>query len=181
MVLFLVIFCVIIALGFGFAAAWSDFKGLIIPNLYSLLILGAFVPAYAAVHFLAPESGYFQGIGSHLISFGIIFVVTYILFALKALGGGDAKLCSVYALWVGLGGIAPFLFFMSITGGLLGLTTIFLNKNKPVKKPKKDSWIAKAQKGKRDVPYGIAITTGAVIAFIYAGYITPSGIVGLTN
>ncbi|NCO04423.1 MAG: hypothetical protein GW903_09555 [Alphaproteobacteria bacterium] len=181
MVLFLVIFCVIIALGFGFAAAWSDFKGLIIPNLYSLLILAAFVPAYAAVHFLAPESGYFQGWASHLISFGAVFIITYGLFAIKALGGGDAKLCSVYALWVGLGGIAPFLFFMGITGGVLGLVTLYLNKHQPVKKPNKDSWIGRAQKGKRDVPYGIAITIGAMIAFIYTGYITPQGVIGLTN
>lgn len=181
MVLFLVIFCVIIALGFGFAAAWSDFKGLIIPNLYSLLILAAFVPAYAAVHFLAPESGYFQSGASHLISLGVVFAVTYGLFALKAFGGGDAKLCSVYALWVGLGGIAPFLFFMGITGGVLGVVTLYLNKNKPVKEPRQGSWVAKAQEGSRDVPYGIAITIGAVFAFVYTGYVSPSGIIALTN
>jgi len=181
MLLFLVIFCVIIALGFGLAAAWSDYNGLTIPNLYSLLVAGAFVPAFLATYFLAPDSNFFQGYASHLIALGVVFAITFALFALKALGGGDSKLCSAYALWVGLEGLAPFLFFMGIVGGVLGLVTLALNKHQPVSKPKKGSWIYNAQRGQKDVPYGIAITLGAIIAFIYTGYFSPDNILNLIN
>lgn len=179
MLLFIVIFCVIIALGFGLAAAYSDFKGMTIPNLYSGLIVASFVPAYLAVQFFAPESAYFSNWISHLGSLVLIFAITYALFAVKAFGGGDAKLCSAYALWVGVGGLAPFLFFMGMTGGLLGLLTLALGKHKPVKAPPKDSWVEKAQNGAKEVPYGIAITLGAFAAFFYSGYIAPDGLMAL--
>lgn len=179
MLLFLVIFCVIIALGFGLAAAYSDYKGMTIPNLYPGLIVVAFIPAFFTVQFFAPESQYFSSWVSHLVSLFIIFAITYALFAVKAFGGGDAKLCSAYALWVGVQGLAPFLFFMGLVGGLLGLLTLFLGKHKPIDKPPEGSWIAKAQGGVKEVPYGIAITFGAFISFFYTGYMTPEGILSL--
>ena len=179
MLLFIVIFCVIIALGFGLAAAYSDFKGMTIPNLYSGLVVLSFVPAFLAVQFFAPESGYFSNWVSHVVSFAVVFAITYALFAAKAFGGGDAKLCSAYALWVGVQGLAPFLFFMGVVGGLLGLLTLFLGKHKPITNPAEDSWIEKAQSGVKEVPYGIATTVGAFASFLYAGYIAPEGVLTL--
>lgn len=147
--------------------------------MYSGLIAVSFVPAYAFVRIFAPEAEYFSSLMSHLISLGIVFGITYALFAAKTLGGGDAKLCSAYALWVGVQGLAPLLFFMGLVGGALGLATLGLAKHKLVEKPKKDSWLDKAQKGQREVPYGIAITVGAILAFIYQGYLSSESIMGL--
>lgn len=179
MILFIVIFCVIIALGFGLAAAWSDFNSMTIPNMYSALIAVSFLPAFAFVNLFAPEAEYFSSLLSHFVALGIVFAITYALFATKTLGGGDAKLCSAYALWVGVQGLAPLLFFMGLVGGILGLLTLGLAKRKVVEKPKKDSWLDKAQKGQREVPYGIAITAGAILAFIYQGYLSSESIKGL--
>ena len=181
MLLFIVIFCVIVALGFGFAAAWSDLKGMTIPNLYSGLIVASFVPAFLAVQIFNPESAYFAGWISHLLSMAIVFAITYGLFAANMFGGGDAKMCSAYALWVGIQGLAPFLFFMGIVGGVLGLATLALAKHKPIKKPIKGSWIDKAQKGGKEVPYGIAIAVGAIFSFFYSGYLSPNGIMSLVQ
>jgi prepilin peptidase CpaA len=179
MLLFIVIFCVIIALGFGLAAAYSDFKGMTIPNLYPGFIILSFVPAFIAVQIFTPESAYFSSWISHLVSLAVVFGITYALFATKAFGGGDAKLCSAFALWVGVQGLAPFLFFMGVVGGSLGLLTLALGKHKPIKAPVKGSWIDKAQSGAKEVPYGIAITTGAFAAFFYAGYLSPEGVTAL--
>ena len=68
---------------------------------------------------------------------------------------------------------------MGLVGGILGLLTLGLAKRKVVEKPKKDSWLDKAQKGQREVPYGIAITAGAILAFIYQGYLSSESIKGL--
>lgn len=181
MLLFIVIFCVIVALGFGFAAAWSDFNGMTIPNLYSGLIIISFISAFLAVQFFSPESQYFSSWISHLLSMLIVFAITYALFAAKMFGGGDAKMCSAYALWVGLNGLAPFLFFMGVVGGILGLVTLFLAKNKMVENPAKGSWLAKAQNGDKEVPYGIAIALGAFFAFFYSGYLLPADIMSLID
>ena len=45
MILFLIVFCVMVAVGLGIASAISDFKSITIPNLYSGCIVLAFVPA----------------------------------------------------------------------------------------------------------------------------------------
>jgi len=176
MLLFVVIFCVMIALGFGLASAWSDFRGLTISNYYSLFIAASFVPAFLAVTFLAPETAYFSSWKSHLLSGGIIFALTFFLFSIKMIGAGDSKLSSVYALWIGMQGLPSFLFFMTLCGAILGLTTLIFRKWKPFKTPREGSWIDQAQKGNNAVPYGIAITFGAIIAFNQAGYFDPDNL-----
>lgn len=176
---FIITFCIIIALGFGAAAAWSDFNRLIIPNIYAALVGAAFIPAFLAVAFLAPEVSFFSSWKSHLIAFVFMFLISCILFHFKMIGGGDAKLISVYALWAGVKGLMPLLFIMAVVGGVLGGVTLALHKWKPVKEPHKDSWIAKSQKGARDVPYGVAIFIGAVFAFWQAGYLQPTELMAL--
>lgn len=179
--LFILVFCALIALGFGGAAAWSDYTRMNIPNLYSIAIILSFIPAFAAMKFFAPDVTYFGNWQSHLITFVAVFAVTYVLFLLKFIGGGDSKLITAYALWTGFQGLMPFLFFMALIGGVLGLITLLLGKVKLVKKPKRGSWVAKAQNGKREVPYGIAIFTGAIIAFWQINYLEPETLISLVT
>lgn len=174
LLIFIIIFCVIVALGFGGAAAWSDYSRLTIPNVYAALIGAAFVPAFLAVTFFAPDITFFGSWKSHLLSFVFVFLVTYVLFYFKMIGGGDAKLLTVFALWTGTAGLMPLLFMMAVMGGVMGGATLALSKWKPVKNPAKGSWVAKAQKGAKEVPYGIAIFAGAIFAFWHAGYIQPN-------
>lgn len=178
---FIIVFCALIALGFGSAAAWSDLSRLKIPNLYAAYIGAAFIPAFLAHMFFAPEVAVFASFKNHLISALIVFGVTYVMFFLKLIGGGDSKLLSVYALWTGLSGLLPFLFFMSLVGGVLGLMTLYFKKSKPIATPKEGSWIDKAQKGGQDVPYGIAIFIGALIAFWQVGYISPDALIEMAQ
>lgn len=178
---FIIVFCAMVALGFGAAAAWSDYSRLSIPNLYSICIGASFIPAFLAIMIFASDASLFASWKSHLLALAIVFGVTYLLFYLKLIGGGDSKLLSVYALWVGLAGLTPLLFFMALTGGLLGVTTLALRKWKPVKQPAKDSWIEKAQAGKQDVPYGIAIFVGALISFWQVGYLKFSELIALAG
>ena len=144
---FIITFCIIVALGFGAAAAWSDFNRLIIPNIYAALVGAAFIPAFLTITFLAPEVSFFGSWKSHLIALVFMFLVSYSLFHFKMIGGGDAKLLSVFALWAGVKGLMPLLFIMAVMGGVLGGVTLVLNKWKPIKNPQKNSWIARSQTG----------------------------------
>lgn len=170
MIVFVVVFCLLISLGFGLASAWSDFKGLTIPNIYSVAIVLAFAPAYAAVYFLAPEADYFSTLSNHVLAGAIVFGITFVLFALKFIGAGDSKLSAAFAVWTGTAGLFPFLFFMTVVGGVLGLATVILRKFKPFKNVQNEGWIAKAQTGENAVPYGIAIFLGAFMAFYQLDY-----------
>ncbi|MEM6811676.1 MAG: prepilin peptidase [Pseudomonadota bacterium] len=176
---FILVFCALIALGFGGAAAWSDYSSMTIPNLYAICIALAFLPAFFMMNYFAPDVTYFSTWQSHTIAFVSVFFVTYVMFLLKLIGGGDSKLITAYALWVGLEGLMALVFFMAIIGGVLGIITLILGQWKPVKKPAKKSWVALAQKGKKQVPYGIAIFSGAIIAFWQAGYLEPNTLISL--
>ncbi len=177
--IFIVTFCTIVALGFGAASAWSDVNRLIIPNLYSILIIAAFIPAFLFVNFLAPDSSYFASWKSHAVALVIVFSITYAMFYFGVFGGGDAKLISAFSLWAGVAGLIPLLFFTALGGALVSIATLALRKWKPVKKTVKDSWIEKAQQGENKVPYGVAIFVGALVSFWQVGYIQPESIAQL--
>ncbi|MEM6780366.1 MAG: prepilin peptidase [Pseudomonadota bacterium] len=181
MLLFVVIFCVVVALGFCLAAAWSDWGGMQIPNAYPAGIIVTFAIAYAAVYFMAPDAEYFMDIKSHLLSLVFIFATTFVLFSLKMIGAGDSKLAAAVAVWTGFKGLLPFLFFMGIAGGVLGVAALIIRKSKPFKEPKENSWIDKIQKGESAVPYGIAIAIGAMFAFYHVGYFDAESLTALTG
>lgn len=167
------LFGVLVTLGMCGMAAWSDFRGFRIPNIVSLVILGAFVVAYGVLTLTGQRETVFFSPMSHIGAALIIFMITGFMFALKQLGAGDSKFATVIALWVGLPGLVPFLFYMAMSGGVVAALSLFLKKWKPIKNAPQGSWIAKAQEGHPSVPYGIALAVGAFAAFLFGGYLSP--------
>jgi prepilin peptidase CpaA len=161
--------CVFVVVGTGLLASLSDFRGLVIPNIFSGIVLGAFFLCYLIV-WLGGYSDVFAPLASHIIAALAVFGVTLVMFLLKGLGAADSKLGTAYALWVGLEGLLPFLFYMALTGGLLALAALFLKKFKPIKGLSGDGWMARVQAGENKVPYGIAIVIGALASFVKLGY-----------
>ena len=181
MILFLIVFCLLVTVGFGLASAVSDFKSMTIPNIYALGILLAFLPAFAADYLTGAGFEFFASWKSHFGAGLLVFALTFVLFAARVMGAGDSKLCSALALWTGMEGLAPFLFYMAIAGAVLAFATKFLNKRPIVEAPKEGSWIAKSQSGQMGVPYGIAICIGMIISFSMLGYFSPSRLGGLAS
>lgn len=178
--LILFLFCVCIAIGTGLLAGFSDFRGMTIPNLYSLVVMGAFVCAFFALR-LTGYGEAFSSLGSHLAGAGIVFAVTLWMFAAGMIGAGDSKLGTAFALWVGLAGLPVYLFAMALSGGVLGLSTLALRRWKIWPAAPEGSWIAKAQRGESVVPYGIAIVSGAIFAFVFRGYLSPGLFAGILD
>jgi prepilin peptidase CpaA len=181
MILFLVVFCMLVALGFGIASGVSDFKSMTIPNIYAAGVLLAFIPAFAADIFTGAGMEFFASWKSHVIAMVLMFAVTFVLFSVKLIGAGDSKLITAFSLWVGLSGLAAFLFYMAVLGAMLGIATKIMNKKTLVQSPKEGGWIAKSQAGATGVPYGIAIAFGALIAFWQLGYLLPEKLALLTG
>ena len=163
------LFGVIATLGMCGLGAWSDFKGYRIPNLVSLIIILSFVVAYAVLHMTGQGEVIFFSLKSHLGSFFIVLIVTMAMFALKILGAGDSKMAASLSLWLGFSGLVPFLFYMTLFGGLIAVVSLLLQKYKPLKNPPQ-GWLSAAQQGSANIPYGIAIAAGGLIAFIFNGY-----------
>lgn len=170
--IFLALFlaCLFVAIATGAMAAWSDIRGMTIPNLYSVIVLGAFFVAFGLLWVFGYDH-VFSGLSRHLAAALIVFVITLIMFAAKVIGAADSKLGTAFALWVGLKGLIPFIFYTSLAGGLLGVAALAIRKWKPFKDPEEGSWIAQVQGGASKVPYGVAIALGALASFVKLGYV----------
>lgn len=168
------LFCMAAAVGLGALAAWSDFKGMIIPNHIALAVLALFFAAYGAAY--AAGADVFYALRSHLLAGGVAFAATFAMYTLKTIGGGDSKLITAFAFWAGMKGMPVFLFYMVMAGGVAGLVALYLKKKKPVAAPPEGSWIARAQAGESVVPYGIPIVIGAAAAFLKMGLLLPESL-----
>lgn len=150
-----------LALLLSVCGAVHDWRSLRIPNWISLSIVALFVLAAG----LAPQS--FAPLWLHVGAGAAMLIVTYILFALGQFGGGDAKLASALALWLGFKGMAAFVMFTGIAGGVLGLLGLYIKAKKPFAHATSQGWVGQLQAGRNAIPYGIALAAGAVAAVFH--------------
>jgi prepilin peptidase CpaA len=91
------------------------------------------------------------------------FAVLAVLFALRAMGGGDVKLLTGLALWIKPAWFLELVVYMSLLGGIL--TIMF------------GAWhVIRHRKGKVMVPYGIAIAAAGL--WVLAGHYLPATLAG---
>lgn len=169
--LILYVMSVVSAIGLGLYSALSDVRGMKIPNGCSLFIAVAFIVAYAAS--MGAGADVFQNWKSHVVAAVIMLVVTILMYAAKALGAGDSKLGTAFALWAGLKGLYSFIFVMALVGGLVALAALLMSGRKMFPNAREGSWVARVQAGERVVPYGVAICAGACFAFFNQGLLSP--------
>ena len=169
--LILYVMSVVSAIGLGLYSALSDVRGMKIPNGGPLLIVGAFVVAYAASAMAGADV--FQNWKSHAVAAAIMLVITVLMYAAKALGAGDSKLGAAFALWTGLKGLYAFIFVMALAGGVIAVAALAMSGRKFFPNAPEGSWVGRVQAGERVVPYGVAICAGACFAFFSMGLFSP--------
>ena len=132
-------------------AAMSDAVRFRIPNLVCLAILLTF-PLFV---YTAPVTVPWV---EHIITFAIILVLGYQLFARGFAGAGDIKLLAVIGLWAGPNYWPHFLFITAATGGILslGIGGLTILRHKLSKKA------GKVDFAKTPIPYGVAIAVGGL-------------------
>lgn len=137
-------------------AALRDAATMTIPNWISASLALLFFPAAFAAGMSLGSIGLALLIGLAALAGGIV------LFAMGWVGGGDAKLLAACTLWFGLA--APnFLLFTALSGGALAL--ILLSARKFSFAVHGPAWLERLLKPGGDVPYGLAICAGALLAF----------------
>jgi prepilin peptidase CpaA len=140
-------------------AAFSDLLTMTIPNRVSLILLVSFF-------FVAPLAGLdLSQLGLHAAAAGLIFAVSFALFAANVMGGGDAKLFTASAAWFGFNeSLVTFLLYVSFFGVFLTLIVLPLRS--------KENLILAARipvprllLTAKKIPYGIAIALGGFAAY----------------
>lgn len=144
------------------AAAWFDACKYIIPNT---------IPITLAVLFVAIAAFRFEHIAvlEHLGAGALVFCVGILAFRFNVLGGGDIKLLSAIALWVGLNLLPVFILAVALFGGVLALFLLAMRHLM--------GWAVRAQwmsveppvvfRPGEKVPYAIAIGAGSALVTPY--------------
>lgn len=140
-------------------AGLKDITSMTIPNWISAALIVGFFPAALAVG-LSP-----MAILAHVGVGVAALVVAMILFALRVFGGGDAKLLAATCLWMGLTGTGPFVLWTAVIGGLLGLVLILARRHAQPLVIAAPNWVGTLMQPKGDIPYGVAIAAGALMAY----------------
>jgi prepilin peptidase CpaA len=140
-------------------AACYDLLTMQIPNRFPGALAVAFL-ALALVAGLSPSA-----IGIHLLTGLCVLVGTFALFAFGFLGGGDAKLASAIALWLGTEQALPFLVLTALFGGALSLAVLGF-RSLPLPAFLLD-WPPAERLHERGagVPYGVALAAAALMVF----------------
>lgn len=145
-------------------AALKDLSSYTIPNWISVALLAGFAPAALAAGLSWEEVALHAAVG------GVALLVGIGMFALKWIGGGDAKLFSAAALWLGLAALPVFLVWTAVAGGGLTLGLLAARKIYALSPfLARPAWIKSLLAPKGDVPYGVALAAGALLAFPQSG------------
>ena len=144
-------------------AAVKDVTSFTIPNWISLALVASFAPIALLGDMPLAHMGFHLAVGAGALVAGMA------MFALRWIGGGDAKLFAASGLWLGVSGIGPFLLATALAGGLLALFLIALRAG-PARAylPVGPQWVERLRAPDGPAPYGVAIAAGALFAFPYA-------------
>jgi prepilin peptidase CpaA len=141
------------------AAGASDFLTFRIPNWLNAAIVLTFFPMALATGMPA-EAMMWHGLAAIAI-----LVIGFGLFSGGFIGGGDAKLLAAARLWFGLPALISFLIFTAIAGGVLAIAVKLWGMVEIERDVRGTAWMKRWLSFKADLPYGIAIAAGGVLAF----------------
>ncbi len=134
-------------------AAVNDFRRFIIPNWISLSVLGLGI-LYGVL-----TSG-FPWLWN-IFAATLVFAISFCLFMMGALGGGDAKLLTAVSFWGGIELLGSFALVTAVFGGILSLMYLLV------------AWWKKRKQGAVEgsiffcrIPYGVAIAIGGIYVFL---------------
>lgn len=160
------------------AAAWFDVRERRIPNALTVPALG--------IAMLFALLGGFPELGASLAGAGLCLVLSLPFFLVRGLGGGDVKLLVAFGAFLGPSRLGTALLVMALVGGVLGLAEMvrqravmrtFVNLylmlttafRRALGRAKGDPgfWVTLDSPGAVTVPYGVAISAGAVYAWFF--------------
>ncbi len=141
-------------------AAVSDTLSMTIANRVPLLLVAVFLVA-------APLTGMdWIAYGWHLAAGALVLVITFGLFALGGMGGGDAKLLAASAVWMGFNiSLVEYLVVSAFIGGVLTVAILSYRGSVLSTFTSRNMFLRNLADGDGGVPYGIALGIGGLVSF----------------
>ncbi|MBX3578260.1 MAG: prepilin peptidase [Rhizobiaceae bacterium] len=141
-------------------AAVSDILSMTIANRVSLILLVGFAV-------IAPFTGMEWSVyGWHFAAGALVLCVTFGLFAVGGMGGGDAKLLAASAVWMGFDiTLLQYLVNTAFIGGALTLVLLSYRKSPLAVYTGGNLFLRHFANDKVGVPYGIALGIGGLMTY----------------
>lgn len=140
-------------------AAFSDLFTMTISNVVSMILVACFFV-------LALSTGMpLATIGMHLACALAVLVVTFFFFTRGWIGGGDAKLASATALWLGFDLLLDYGLYAAMLGGALTLAILFMRRWPLPSFLSAREWIVRLHDRGNGVPYGIALAIAGLMLY----------------
>jgi prepilin peptidase CpaA len=140
-------------------AALNDIYEFKIPNWVSIVLFAAYFVAGAGL-----------GAGAGVLLEGFLLgcaalAVGFALFALRIIGGGDAKLLAACAPWIGLSALGSFMVNVALAGAALALALLVFRRMPALPVYAQAPWLLRLYQRPKDIPYGVAIAAGGLLSF----------------
>ncbi|MER8656376.1 prepilin peptidase [Mesorhizobium sp. M0847] len=141
-------------------AAISDMLSMTIANRVPVLLLAVFA-------LVAPLTGMdLATYGWHFAAGAMVLAVTFGLFALGGMGGGDAKLLAGTAVWMGFNThLVNYLVASTFIGGLLTLAILLYRKSPLAIYTSHNTFLRHFADDTTGIPYGIALGIGGLLTY----------------
>lgn len=136
-----------------------------IPNWVCAAMAGAYLP----VAILAGLP--FGAIGFSLLVGVVMLMVGMVLFALKWVGGGDAKMLAAAAVWVGIDksgsifGILNYVVAAGLIGGIFALMLLSFRRMPLPATFAGQLWLNRLHTASEGIPYGVALAGAGIWVF----------------
>lgn len=134
----------------AFGAA-MDLVTMTIPNRISIALIVGFLLAAVLIGMPLQQFAVHLGVGFGMLLIGMA------LFALRVVGGGDAKLLAAASLWIGFEQLGIYMSYVAILGGLLALAIVIYRTMVPPMWLARQEWAMRLHRPTVGIPYGIAI------------------------
>ncbi len=140
-------------------AAFSDLLTMTIPNRISFLLILIF---FALAAYLPMPWGMLL---DHVSCALIMLAITFALFQFGQIGGGDAKLASATALWLGWENVLDYGLVASIVGGALTLSVLIMRWYHIPGRLVAVPFISRLMVTTNGAPYGVALAIAGVLIY----------------
>ncbi|KAA2234993.1 A24 family peptidase [Salinarimonas soli] len=140
-------------------AAASDLLTMTIPNRISLALVAGFA-ALVLLGFVP-----IKDVPMHLAAGALVLVACFGMFAAGWMGGGDAKLAAVTALWLGFDPLLDYLLVTAVAGGALTLGLLAMRGVPLPAFALGWTWLTRLHDRKTGIPYGIALAGAALLVY----------------
>jgi len=144
-------------------AALADLFTMTIPNRVSLVLIAAYL--LLALYLRLPLAT----VGLHVSCGLAMLALTFTMFQMGWIGGGDAKLAAATALWLGWPALFEYGLAASLIGGALTIAILALRHYDLPEKLLSVGFIAKLAEKNGGVPYGIALALAGLVIYPHTG------------